>query len=183
MPPEVASESQWAWVHEAIEDHETALIRYAQSLLHHGDQARDAVQETFIFNDKPSTEKIADYLVPWLFRVVRNQCLNMLRKEKRMSHLEELDGVTVQESPAETHHHEQNKCETITSLFELVDTLPNRQRELVLLKFQQDFSYQEISEVTGLTVTNVGYILHQAIRSLKQQWKTLETAPIGGTQS
>jgi RNA polymerase sigma factor (sigma-70 family) len=180
MPPKVATDSQWSWVQEAIDEHQSALIRYAQSILHDGDQARDAVQETFIKLCKQTPEQLSDHLAPWLFRVVRNQCLNMLRKEKRMSHFESPDALDVQENPAESHPHEQRKRETISSLFELVNTLPNRQRELVLLKFQQDFSYQEISEVTGLTVSNVGFILHQAIRSLKQEWHALETANIGG---
>ena len=100
-----------------------------------------------------------------------------------MSHLDNLDTVSVQNNPADDHPKEQRKREAITSLFELVDTIPTKQRELVLLKFQQDFSYQEISDVTGLSVSNVGYILHQAIRSLKQSWEALETAPTGGTLS
>jgi RNA polymerase sigma factor (sigma-70 family) len=180
MPPEVTSSDQWSWVQEAMEAHQSALIRYARSLLHDGDRARDAVQEAFIKLCQQSPEKVGDHLLPWLFRAVRNQCLNMLRKEKRMSHLDDLDSVSVQENPAQSHPQEQRRKETINSLFELVETLPHRQRELVLLKFQQDFSYQEISDVTGLSVTNVGYILHQAIRALKHQWETLEHSTVGG---
>ncbi|MCB1121845.1 MAG: sigma-70 family RNA polymerase sigma factor [Verrucomicrobiae bacterium] len=180
MPPEVASESQWAWVQEAIEAHESALIRYARSLLHDGDQARDAVQEAFIKLCRQNPETVSGHLLPWLFRVVRNQCLNMLRKDKRMSHLNDLETLDSQDNPAESHPRDQHKRETITSLFELVDDLPTRQRELVLLKFQQDFSYQEISDVTGLSVSNVGFILHTAIRSLKQQWENLEHSTVGG---
>ena len=100
-----------------------------------------------------------------------------------MSHLDDLDYVSIQNNPADDHPKEQRKREAITSLFELVDTLPAKQRELVLLKFQQDFSYQEISDVTSLSVSNVGFILHQAVRSLKQSWEALETAPAGGTLS
>ena len=100
-----------------------------------------------------------------------------------MSHIDDLDAVSIQENTTESHPADRRKREAITSLFELVDTLPAKQRELVLLKFQQDFSYQEISDVTGLSVSNVGYILHQAVRSLKQAWEALETAPTGGTLS
>ena len=183
MPPEVATDRQWAWVQDAIDQHQSALIRYAQSILHDGEQARDAVQETFIKLCKQQPQEVANHLAPWLFRVVRNQCLNILRKEKRMTHYDSPDAIDVQGNPAQSHPQEQRRKETITSLFELVNTLPHRQRELVLLKFQQDFSYQEISEVTGLTVSNVGYILHQAIRSLKEAWQTLETSNTGGQTS
>lgn len=183
MPPEVATDSKWAWVRDAMDAHQSALIRYAQSILHDGEQSRDAVQEAFIKLCKQTPESVSNHLAPWRFRVVRNQCLNMLRKEKRMIHFDNPDAIDVQENPAQSHPKDQRKKETITSLFELVNTLPNRQRELVLLKFQQDFSYQEISEVTGLTVSNVGYILHQAIRSLKNAWQTLETSNTGGHAS
>ena len=182
MPPDV-EDSQWVWVQEAMEQHQSTLIRYAQQILRDGDQARDAVQVAFIKLCKESPDHIADHLLPWLFRVVRNQCLNILRKEKRMSHLDDLDYVSIQNNPADDHPKQQRKREAITSLFELVDTLPAKQRELVLLKFQQDFSYQEISDVTGLSVSNVGFILHQAVRSLKQSWEALETAPTGGILS
>ena len=73
MPPEVASDSQWAWVSEAMEAHQSALIRYAHRLLNDGDQARDAVQEAFIKLCRQPREKVEDRVLPWLFRVVRNQ--------------------------------------------------------------------------------------------------------------
>ena len=160
--------------------HQSALIRYAQSLLGDAEPAKDVVQETFIKLCQQSPDKVKDHLIPWLFRVARNQCLNVLRKEKRMSHLESPETFVNEDNPVHTQTRDRQKQETITSLFELVDTLPDRQRELVRLKFQQDFSYQEIAEVTGLTVTNVGYILHQAVRSLKQEWEALEQSPVGG---
>ena len=48
MPPEVSTDSQWVWVRKAMEEHQSALIRYARQILRDGDQARDAVQEAFI---------------------------------------------------------------------------------------------------------------------------------------
>ena len=180
MPPEVSLEGHWAWVREAMEAHQSALIRYAHCLLNDGDQARDAVQEAFIKLCRQPREKVEDRLFPWLFRVVRNQCFNMLRKEKRMSRFDNSHHLSVLEEPAQDHSRKQRKREAISSLFELVEALPRRQRELVLLKFQQDFSYREISEVTGLSIGNVGFILHQAVKSLKKQWESLEIPQIRG---
>ena len=97
-----------------------------------------------------------------------------------MSRFDNPDRISVLEEPAQDHPREQRKRETITSLFELVEALPRRQRELVLLKFQQDFSYREISEVTGLSIGNVGFILHQAVKSLKKQWESLEVPQTRG---
>jgi RNA polymerase sigma-70 factor (ECF subfamily) len=51
----------------------------------------------------------------------------------------------------------------------LIGRLPHNQQEVVRLKFQNGFSYQEISRITDLSVTNVGFILHTAIKALRQQ--------------
>jgi RNA polymerase sigma factor (sigma-70 family) len=52
----------------------------------------------------------------------------------------------------------------------LVKSLPERQRELVRLKFEAGLSYRDIAAATGLTVTNVGTILHHAVQSLREQF-------------
>ena len=44
---------------------------------------------------------------------------------------------------------------------------PN-QREVIVLKFQQGLSYEEISRVTGLTPGNVGFLLHHALKRLRE---------------
>lgn len=50
-------------------------------------------------------------------------------------------------------------------------SLPPRQEEIVRLKFQNGFSYKQIAGITGLTVSNVGFILHTAMRTLRQRFQ------------
>ena len=59
--------------------------------------------------------------------------------------------------------------ETVGEIFRLVQTLPKNQREVVYLKFQCDLSYKEISEVTKLSVGNVGLLLHTALKAIRKQ--------------
>ena len=47
------------------------------------------------------------------------------------------------------------------------DALPPNQREVIRLKFQNDLSYREIAEVTQLTETNVGFLLHTGLKKLR----------------
>lgn len=61
----------------------------------------------------------------------------------------------------------------------LLARLPGRQREVVHLRFQEQLSYAEIAEVTGLTATNVGFLLHTALRALRRQLAELES-PVRG---
>ena len=46
-----------------------------------------------------------------------------------------------------------------------------REQQLVILKVYEEMSYKEISEITDLTVSNVGYILHHAMRKMADALK------------
>ena len=58
----------------------------------------------------------------------------------------------------------------------LVGDLPENQREVLRLKFQCGLKYREISEVTGLSVSNVGFLIHTAISTLRKDLHTPKKA-------
>ena len=59
--------------------------------------------------------------------------------------------------------------QTAGDVFQLLDSLPKNQREVVYLKFQCDLSYKEIGEVTRLSVGNVGLLLHTALKAIRKR--------------
>ena len=59
--------------------------------------------------------------------------------------------------------------QTVSEILQVVETLPKNQREVIYLKFQCDLSYKEISDITKLSVTNVGFLIHTAVRNIRQQ--------------
>ena len=59
--------------------------------------------------------------------------------------------------------------QTAGEIFRMLDRLPKNQREVVYLKFQCDLSYKEISEITKLSVTNVGFLMHTALAKLRKE--------------
>jgi RNA polymerase sigma-70 factor (ECF subfamily) len=61
-----------------------------------------------------------------------------------------------------------------TAVLGLMDELPVNQREVVRLKFQGQMSYGEIAAVTSLSVGNVGFLLHTALRTLRKRLEALE---------
>ena len=71
-------------------DFESPLIGYATSILHDADRARDVVQDTFIRLCQQDVEKVRHSLKPWLFTVCRNRALDLLRKDKRITPLDEI---------------------------------------------------------------------------------------------
>ena len=58
--------------------------------------------------------------------------------------------------------------ETVDQVSQFIDGLSENQRDVVRLKFQNGLSYKEIAAVTELSVSNVGYLIHTAIRSLRK---------------
>ncbi|MEZ4301253.1 MAG: sigma-70 family RNA polymerase sigma factor [Polyangiaceae bacterium] len=56
----------------------------------------------------------------------------------------------------------------------MMEELPERHREVVALRFAGGLSYKEIAGVTGLTETNVGFILHTALKTLKKRLASAE---------
>jgi RNA polymerase sigma-70 factor (ECF subfamily) len=148
---------------------ERPLLQYATRILGDSDRARDVVQETFVKLQKETREQVDNAPAKWLFTVCRNGALNICRKEKRMTYLdEELLDARVSDQPAPFEKLEQK--EAAGFLLKILATLPPRQQEVLQLKFQNDLSYQEISEITQLSVSNVGVMIHNALKTLRQRY-------------
>ena len=62
--------------------------------------------------------------------------------------------------------------EKLSLIDHFLDSLSENQREVVRLKFQNGMSYKKISEITGLSVSNVGFLIHTAVKTLREQVKT-----------
>ncbi len=155
------------YIAQALELHEGPLLRYAISLCRDTELARDAVQDTFIRLWQAEEKGLPDRLAPWLYKVCRNRVFEIMRKERRMQPTDPHELVPVEQAPSPERVLVEG--ETERSLAALVGRLPAREQELIRLKFQNDMSYQEMSEVTGLSVSNVGFILHTVLKNLRRQ--------------
>lgn len=162
-------ENASSFVQAAVERHQAPLLRYATRLLGgDNDRARDVVQDTFVRLMAQPAAEVDGHVAEWLFTVCRNRTLDVLRKEGRMKRFE--DGQVERLTAAEPlPGHTLERAEQHAVVLRLIGRLPHNQQEVVRLKFQNGFSYQEISRITDLSVTNVGFILHTAIKALRQQ--------------
>jgi RNA polymerase sigma-70 factor (ECF subfamily) len=52
----------------------------------------------------------------------------------------------------------------------LLQTLPPREQELVALKYGAEATNRAIAELTGLSESNVGTILHRVVQALRRDW-------------
>jgi RNA polymerase sigma-70 factor (ECF subfamily) len=165
MSKSLSSEHE-TWVRDAVARFEGPLTLFASRLLHDAEAARDVVQETFLKLCASDRSAIENHLAEWLFTVCRNRALDVLRKEQRMSQLRE-EQVHRCLSPEPAPVDLAERAELGKRVLELMETLPINQREVLRLKFQNGFSYQEISRISGHSISNVGYLIHAGIKTLR----------------
>ncbi len=154
-------------VESAQADFEGPLTGYAAGLLGGDwDRARDVVQDTFIKLHRQDPEMIRGKLKSWLYTVCRNRSIDVLRKENPMltSGGEAFENMNDSEPDPSGAMQQKERFEEVLKFLE---RLPDNQREVIRLKFQGDLSYKEISEVTGLSVSNVGFLIHTGIKRLR----------------
>ncbi len=97
----------------------------------------------------------------WIYRVALNTCISGMRKEMRRPKGSPVS--ILEESLAEP----ENMNEKIKEMYRLIHQLNTIERAIILL-YLEEKSYQEIAEITGLTVTNVGTKLKRTREKLKQ---------------
>lgn len=158
---------------EIIKEREAPLLRYAGRLIRDSEAARDVVQEVFIKYVRISQNQDLleiDNIPAWLYRVTRNMCLDHL-KSKRVQLEIPIDENIANFAGGESPDRTLEKEDAMTLVRKKLMELDPRDREVVILKIEHGRSYREISEIMGLTVTNVGFILHTAIKKLAKDLK------------
>jgi RNA polymerase sigma factor (sigma-70 family) len=158
-----------AFVQQAVERHQAPLLRYACRFLG-GDveRARDVVQDTFVRLLAQPPSEVDGHVAEWLYTVCRNRALDVLRKEGRMRPFGEgqMERLT---QPARPPARGLEEAETREAVLGLIDRLPANQQEVIRLKFQGGLSYKEISGITSLSVSNVGFLIHTAVARLRRE--------------
>lgn len=157
------------FVQTAVAEFQAPLTRYAARLVGDPDRARDVVQDTFVKLLTQPASALTGHVAEWLFTVCRHRCLDVLRKEGRMKRFEEgeIECVTTDE-PRPSRVIE--SAEIHEAVLRLIDQLPHNQQEVIRLKFQNGFSYKEISRITALSVSNVGVLIHHAVVRLRTEF-------------
>ncbi len=157
-----------AWIRTVLGEYEAPLTRYAARITGDIDLARDVVQETFLRLCAQDRAEVDGRLPQWLYTVCRSRALDVRRKEGRMQALSD-DQVkacpSMDHDPARVAQHREGTGRVMQALA----VLPDNQQEVVRLRFQGGLSYKEIAGVTGLTVTNVGYLIHTAIKAIREK--------------
>ncbi|MEM7477256.1 MAG: RNA polymerase sigma factor, partial [Planctomycetota bacterium] len=156
------------WVAEVFEQLECQLVAYVSRRVSNPETARDVVQEAFVKLCQQSWPAIEEHTKAWLYKTCRNRAIDISRREGRMNMVQaDTDVSNVQDQHSKSAEEGAAQDEQLHQVRTQIEKLPERQQELLRLRLHDGLSYKQIAEVTGLTVTNVGYLLHQAVAGLR----------------
>lgn len=149
-----------------VRRHQEELYRYARNLRIDHDVASDMVQDAFV-TAYTRIEQCADpdRFRYWLFRILRNRCLDWLRDVRRRSVA--LDDVTL-EAGGRSPHESASGAELRHSIEHALDTLTIDLREAFLMKHHEGRSYQEMAELADASVSAMKMRVHRAREALRE---------------
>ena len=139
------------------------LNRAATQLLNDLSEAEDAVQDTFcnLWNKElPETSEEARYK---LFAVLRNVCLNKLKKKQRYTHIMDNDVILPEEQYEES--------ERIKSL--LFNSLTPLQKKILQMIVSDDMDYEDVAKRLGLSVESVRMNVCRARKKMRELYKRI----------
>jgi RNA polymerase sigma factor (sigma-70 family) len=152
-----------------LELYEKRLLSYLRRFVEL-ELAREIAQESFLRCWQQGTT-LAGREGPWLFKAARNLALDHLKREDtRMT--QKSDGEKEFADSSEGAEESMARRQQESTLWNKVEQLPQPQREVLLLKFQENFSYKEISAITGHSVSYVGVLIHEGMTHLREHFNS-----------
>lgn len=174
--PDAGEMRRRAGLEAVIDTYQTPLLRYAAHLLNNATLAQDVVQNALLklFRQWQPGMRTDDRLKSWLFRVVHNEAVDLIRsEERRKRHQQGHVAMVMTETSGGLYEDPRPDGRTATVL-KCLGILNSAQRQVVLLRMQQGLSYEEISAVTGQSTGYVGNLLHTAVLKLSEEVRKIE---------
>ncbi len=165
--------------HELLNRHKSKVFTTAYMIVKDKYVAEDLMQEAFIKaikRIKSGTYNEEGKFAPWISRIVHNLAIDYFRKQKRYPTIVMEDGTPIfnsMEFTEESIESIQIKDETHAKLRELIQTLPEAQKEVLLMRHYAEMSFQEIADATGVSInTALGRMRYALINLRKKMEQT-----------
>jgi RNA polymerase sigma-70 factor (ECF subfamily) len=162
-----------------VRRHQTHLYNFALRQVRVAQVAEDVVQESFV----RVVQNAADFkhearFTTWVYTITRNLCIDQLRKRALRKHPsldetrgEDGDGPTLGEQTADPRasvEREATGTELKERIMRAVDTLPDEQREVFVLRETANLPFKEIAEITGVPENTVKSRMRYALERLQE---------------
>lgn len=151
----------------SVEEFADSVYRFIRADLKDDERAHDIVQDSF----EKLWRHVAEIEFPvaksWLFSTAYHAMIDIIRKEKRMTLLEEFHEI---ETSFESQSPDLNEI-----LHAALERLPEQQRTSLLLRDYEGYSYKEIGDITGMTEAQVKISIYRGRVALRNYIGKIET--------
>lgn len=162
---------------EIVDLYKDKLYHLANRMTGNRQEAEDVVQETFlrVYKNLDRYDENQKFST-WIYRIATNLCIDRLRKRRAVYSLDSesadhdgLDGYSMMPSEERTPESELILTETQRLIRDAIETLPVKYKSIMILRYLQDLSLQEISDVLDMPVTTVKTRVHRGREFLRKK--------------
>lgn len=152
------------------------IERFARRLLGPSEQVQEICQDAFLaLHQSLHRLASASHVRPFLFRVVRNLCYDVLRRQRRFDHVSVVEGDAQSRQELEWVIATRRRSEDdlawaldMGRVYAAMDHLPEPQRQALILRFEIGLKYTEVAEALGIDVGTAKSRVHYGRRSLRR---------------
>ncbi len=149
---------------DLVAEYRPSIVRYAYGYLGDSGAAEDAAQEVLM--KALSATTMPDNVRPWLYRIARNHCLNLMRNRRVRGEEAMPERPTFADS-ATGHLSRLVRMENEAEIVARVESLSPDHREVLDLRYGEDLSRDEIAHVLDLPPSVVKSRLYEAMKRLR----------------
>ena len=141
----------------------------AESMLNDNDLAADAVQEAVInlWNGKEDLERW-EKKEAFCITVVKRRCVDILRQQRPTEPIDE-KVIMMEEIPVDENFEERYR-----KARKVIDTLPEKQRKAILMKYEDDLPNREIEKALDVSSANLYTIFSRAYKSIRETMEKIK---------
>ncbi|HZW82939.1 MAG TPA: sigma-70 family RNA polymerase sigma factor [Candidatus Deferrimicrobium sp.] len=158
---------------ELVKRYEKPIFALAYRMVGNPEDAKDVAQEAFLKAYRAmATFKENSRFSPWLYAIANNLCIDFLRRKGRnnLSLDEALPEGGERQIPGGIEPSKAyEQLETKVLVQKVLNKLPEKYKNVLILRHMQDLSYEEIAQTLGISVSLVKTHLFRAREALRQQ--------------
>jgi RNA polymerase sigma-70 factor (ECF subfamily) len=156
-----------------MERHQRAIFGYLYRLLFRdAESARELTQTVFMkaYEHLASVDRERPF-TPWLYRIAHNEAANWMRTRERHPEtgLEPEQWSRMADPAGDSPEAAQAAEQDRALLLRALDSLPDRQREALVLFYFEERSYEEIAAILDVRLGTVGTLIHRAKEQLRKR--------------
>lgn len=160
---------------EIIGRYQGKLFAYLYRLIGGKEEAEDLLQDVFIkaFRNLESYDSNRKFS-SWIYRIAHNEAVNHI-KRKSLKRFISIDNITSSKDKLESSSTEDDaqtswiRKETSKEVEDAIQKLPFKYRQVLVLRYYSDKSYEEISEILGKPINTVGTLIKRAKNKLSEE--------------